>query len=447
MSGEMVIIEIDGSSAIGALYRADNTLLSVARVGYGSEDGPGGAVCELLSSLEEAAQEPTITVTAMKESLYLSLAPNLLNFRALELPFSEKSKVIEVLALELNGMLRVDIDDTVLDAILLGAGRVLAVAIEKSFLRSTLERLKEVDIEPVWIGSSLFAAPMITGNRTEGTLLTGARFIAAIAGGRPLFYNSISKDGGCSASLSYLKASGIGFDSVLTIGIDPEEIASVAGKGVEVKELSVGAAEGGLGGPDTVLLFALASQINANRLGENVNFRVGEFENRKGKKKVLFRLKITAVLAVMLISLVGFDLYLRYARYSGTLNAINRSMAQSYRGLFPDKGSGAVPDPLYLLETRLKQVEVESGSVTGVSPLTVLKRLSSAAAIEGIGEIKILSATVTRERISATGSAENFEAANKYKEALAALGIGTVRMADVKSRAGNGVGFSFTIQR
>jgi general secretion pathway protein L len=455
--GYKLIIQVDLNAVTGALYGADASVVNAgATVGFESEAGLGSAVKELLNLIEAGAKESGRSFESGKESLYLSLAPALLSFRVLTLPFTDKIKILDVLPIEMNGMLGIGVDDVQLDAVLLGEGRVLAVAVEKAYLRRILQAVKESGVDPVWIGSALFAAPKLVGERSGCSLLIGPGFIATVDAAGPTFYNSIARNGNCSASIKYLEAEGVRYDRVLAVGIDADELRRVVGGDVEVEELGVENVDG-LSGADSALLSALAQQIDAETLSGNVNFRAGEFSYSKGRQRIRSKLKLTAVLVSVLLSLVGADLYLRYARYSGLVSSIQKSTALSYRELFPETRKGSVTDALYLLEAKMKAIESEGEAVSGISPLTVMRVLTEAATTgQGTGQgqqggasggIRIQSATVTPDRISVKGTAATFEAANRYKEAVAATGIGDVRMADVKSRVGAGVTFSLVILR
>lgn len=449
MRGCKLIIQVDHNIVFGALYGADASVVNAGvTVGFESETGLGSAVKELLGLIEAGAKESGLSFESGKERFYLSLAPALLSFRVLALPFTDKAKVLDVLPIEMSGMLGIEADDVQLDAVMLEEGRVLAVAVEKAYLRHTLQALKESGVDPVWIGSALFAAPNLVSEQSGTSLLIGPTFIAVASADGPTFYNSIAKNGNCSASIKYLEAEGIGYDRVLAVGLNVDELRGVVGGDVEVEELPIESVEG-LSGADAAMLSALALQIDTEKLSGNVNFRAGEFSYSKGRERIRSKLKITALLVFVLLSLIGTDLYLRYARYSGSVSSIQKSTVLSYRELFPEARKGSVTDALYLLQSKMKAIESETAAVSGISPLTVMRVLTAAAKGQGgaSGSVRIQSASVAPDRISAEGTAATFEAANRYKEAVAATGIGDVRMADVKSRAGAGVSFSLVILR
>lgn len=91
------------------------------------------------------------------ENAYLSLPLGSLNFRLIDLPFSEKDKIREVLPFELDGMVLGGSDKVVFDDIVLGTSgdkyQVLAVYIDKSVIKKILEKLKPYNLDPEFITS------------------------------------------------------------------------------------------------------------------------------------------------------------------------------------------------------------------------------------------------------------------------------------------------------
>ncbi len=91
------------------------------------------------------------------ENAYLSLPLSSLNFRVIDLPFSDKDKVREVLPFELEGMILGGSDKVIFDNIILGASdnryHVLAVYIDKTVIKDILEKLKSYNLDPEFITS------------------------------------------------------------------------------------------------------------------------------------------------------------------------------------------------------------------------------------------------------------------------------------------------------
>ncbi len=95
------------------------------------------------------------------DEFYVSLPVTALNFRLMELPFSDKGKMLSVLPFELEGIIfnppsppfsKGGMGGFVLDGIILGGNegksRVLAVYIEKTVLSKIIEKLKAFNIDP-----------------------------------------------------------------------------------------------------------------------------------------------------------------------------------------------------------------------------------------------------------------------------------------------------------
>jgi len=91
------------------------------------------------------------------EHVYVSLPVSALNYRVLDLPFSNREKIRNVLPYELDGLALEGVEKMVVDDVLLSSTedtqKVLAVYIEKKILREMLNTLKPMDIDPVFITS------------------------------------------------------------------------------------------------------------------------------------------------------------------------------------------------------------------------------------------------------------------------------------------------------
>ena len=86
------------------------------------------------------------------DETYLSLPLGLLNFRIVELPFSDLRKVMELLPFELDGLILGGTGDIVFDACLLGnengRSKVLVAYLKKEVLRALLANLKSYGFDP-----------------------------------------------------------------------------------------------------------------------------------------------------------------------------------------------------------------------------------------------------------------------------------------------------------
>jgi len=135
-----------GRIAFFDLKEEELSILILEKKGYGIvsrhalplSDGPNSFV------LDEK-------VTGIDET-YLSLPLGLLNFRIVELPFSDMRKVMELLPFELDSLILGGSGEVVFDACLLGnengRSKVLAAYIRKEVLRTILDNLKSYGLDP-----------------------------------------------------------------------------------------------------------------------------------------------------------------------------------------------------------------------------------------------------------------------------------------------------------
>jgi type II secretory pathway component PulL len=91
------------------------------------------------------------------EDAFLSLPVSMLNFRVLELPFSGRERIREVLPFELEGMILGGTEKALMDGIVIGKTenkyQVLAVYIEKGIIRDILGKLNSCGVDPAFITS------------------------------------------------------------------------------------------------------------------------------------------------------------------------------------------------------------------------------------------------------------------------------------------------------
>jgi type II secretory pathway component PulL len=100
---------------------------------------------------------PADAVSEDMETAYLSLPLSSLNFRVIDLPFSDKERIREVLPFELDGMILGSPESVIFDAVIVAktdaSYQVLAIYLEKDRLRTILEKLIVHGIDPFCITS------------------------------------------------------------------------------------------------------------------------------------------------------------------------------------------------------------------------------------------------------------------------------------------------------
>lgn len=91
------------------------------------------------------------------ETAYVSLPLSILNYRVIDVPFSDKDKIREVLPLELDGVILGTADQVIFDLMIIGSSsntyQVLAVYANKVLIRDILENCKLYHIDPECITS------------------------------------------------------------------------------------------------------------------------------------------------------------------------------------------------------------------------------------------------------------------------------------------------------
>lgn len=398
---------------------------------------PADALNAALSSIKDAAGGASF------EKVFVSLHPGLMSLRAVSIPFADRKKINEALPFELGGVLPFETDAAVLDSIPLGQGKALAVALEKGVLKGWLDTLKDLKIDPVWIGSAYFSTPYLLDELYKGSGITCficKDFISVSMDGKPVFLNPHKGEAGLRLNLSYLNAESITPDKVYTTGFNPGDLkALMPGAGIEEITMPQGVP------PEGFFLYALSVQIRNGLIGEAINFRRGEFAYTRDKAAVRKKLKVTGALAAVIIAALIGDFYLKYLTVSREYASYKEALRYSYQELFPDEKGPA--DALYQLNVKLKTIDKESGVVKGnFSVLEIMDRLAKAASAERQAGIRLNEVHMAGGRVNAGGEAASFEGANRFKEALLRdSAFKGVTIPDLKTKAGGGVGLNMTI--
>ncbi|MBW7956486.1 MAG: hypothetical protein H3C68_01210 [Deltaproteobacteria bacterium] len=428
---KVLVLDIGSERVLAGAFESGKPLSFVSA----SIEGPGDD--GLREALSEVLDQADLKKGRAFGRVLVSLPPSELIIRVVEMPFSERKKVLEALPFELAGLLHVEVGDVVMDAVPLGAGRFLAVAAERRLVRGYLEILSSMGIDPCWMGSGLFAADaLISASGAEGAravVVPGA--FAVVEDGSPRLFKPVRGIENVHLAAEFLDAEGITVDEVHSAGWDAGELAEIFhGARQTPLELPAGCP------PEASLAFALAVIEDSGRLAEMVNFRRGEFEYTREKAAKRRGLKTAALLASVLVLLLAGDLYARYMGLSAELDSYNEALRSQYAGLFP--GERAAADPVYQLETRLRGMEKEIAAMGGGGgSLDALLRIAEAVP-DGAG-IKITEIVLGPEgRVVASGEATTFEDANRLKEALSRGPLKDVSLDETKARPGGGTSFS-----
>jgi len=437
MARPLLIIEFSGSSVRAALFPAAAgkapSYISLPSGASVREDA--GAALDAIK--KDGWPDPAAC------SVFVSVSPSSVSMRAVSVPVDRREKINEILPFELAGTLTAETAEFVMDNIPLGNGKAIAVAMEKKTLAEYLEAFASLGVDPLWAGVTGFSIPRLlyelhpTGG--EGTqAFLSADFISVSRGGKPLFFNSYSGAAGLKLNLSYLDAESIRIDEAYRTATDAAIEKLLPGVPVTVITLADGLP------PEAAGMAALAQDIRKGLVGKTVNLRKGEFEYTKEKAAVGRKLRLSAVLALVIVALLLGDAYLRYAALGNSLAAYRASLRQEYTKLFPNE---KVPvDEIYQLSAKLKEIEGETTLVKGgPGVLELMEGLAKAAGKDPAMSIRLLELTMAEGKIKATGEAASFDAANRFKNLLMADRLfKSVQLSDLKSK-GSGAAFSLII--
>ncbi|MEW6162297.1 MAG: hypothetical protein AB1606_03100 [Nitrospirota bacterium] len=291
------------------------------------------------------------------EESYLSLPLSYLNFRTVELPFSDRRRIREVLPFELNNLILNGSDSVVFDNITLGningKYKVLAIYIEKIILREILERFKAFNIYPKVI-TSIELNPLVDNFDIEH-----------------LF--------------------------------NPVELDNKKRINIAISEIK----------------------------GHIINLRRDEFSYTKDTEKIKKSLRLTAILAALLILVFASDLTLRIFSIKREASNIREEIKKTYLSMFPHERSTGAYGPaalIYQLKSHIKELKTKEESLTGVSPLRLLLDLSRVSR----SDIAFTEITIDRERVILRGEASSLSDVQQIKGRLAEF-LTDVNISDTKS--------------
>jgi type II secretory pathway component PulL len=305
------------------------------------------------------------------EESCLSLPLSLLNFRVIEMPFSDRKRVRELLPFEIDGLILGGSGSAVFDAHILGESggksRVLVVYLMKDVLRAILEGLKSSGFDPRII-TSLELADAVSNATGEQEIMD--RILSA----EPL-----------------------------------SEEARITRAAEEIKR-------------------------------PVVNLRTGEFSYTADLEQSKKSLKITAILAVLLLTVFLADMTMMILAYRKENSALKNDLRRTYLSLFP--GEKKITNEVYQLRAHYKELQGKEESFSGVEPLQTLLTLSG---ITG-ADVVFTEVTVDKELVILKGESPSLTEVQKLKGELDSSFTG-VKISDTKPSAEDKTVFTLTAKR
>lgn len=166
-----------------------------------------------------------------------------------------------------------------------------------------------------------------------------------------------------------------------------------------------------------------------------INLRTGPFAYTKDLDKTKKKLRVTAVLAVLLALTINSDLLFRTIKARNEASSIRREMRAMYAGLFPHEKR--ITDELYQLRSHMKEIKDRGDAMIGVYPLRFLLDLSERT-MQGITFYEI---SLDKDLIKMKGDAVGMDSIGKMKTGLSEY-LTDVSVSDIKPSAGGRIAFT-----
>lgn len=381
-----------------------------------------------------------------EERVLLSLDPEHLFTRELELPIADRRKQREVLPLELKGETALAMEELVFDAIPLQGGRVVAVWGVGAELEERISAMSGAGLEPQIVGSSLYHWNLlIPQNIGAGSVaISDGRSLAVYADGEPILFRCFGEGDmhrQIDSTLALLEAGkGIRVERVFLHGrataaapISPDQ-GEASPVTYAPLPLQAGLADAF---PDEGTareyagVWALAT---ASLRGEPVNFRHGRLAYTAGNERLKKKLRLTALLSALFLVLLLGETGLRYYFVKSDLASLDKSILQIYREVFPNRTKPV--DEVSELKSEIRRL---GGGATGPG---ILQALNQIAGAKGDGIIGVYEAEIDGVQVRLKGDARSFQSVNDFKSGLSSF-FESMDMDEVKSRPDGSVSFAF----
>jgi type II secretory pathway component PulL len=391
--------------------------------------------CEVAGSDYEGALKSVLADIAAGgykgfSRVLLALPPALVSMRVVELPLKDAGKVEQILPFELSDAFLKRTEELQIAAVPLGAGRTMAVAVEKTVLNKYLDVLAAFGMDPEWVGTSLLSKDRLLTDTYDGpetAAFVDCASVSVVKNRAPYFFKFINDASDLNLCLATLAGEGVSIDRFYST---EKSSALITGLGKEVTPVFYADDETGL--------HALATRFQKGGDGAG-NVRIGEFASTKRLEQARKGLKGSVLLLALLVALWAVHVYQVHGRLDNDMALVKDAMEAEYLELFPEETR--VADAPYQLEIKLAELKQENSVIgRGVNTLDVMRRIA-----EGVksSKVRLYQVHVSGEKVTAKGETDSFDGANRFKTDLEAMDFfSDITLTDVKSRAGGGVNFS-----
>lgn len=381
------------------------------------------------------------------ERTVLCLPPRALSFRELRLPISDRNKLREVLPLELQGETARDVADLQFDAVPGADGASLAVWTPRAELAAAIRALTAAGREPEIATAALFCWRRLLPPEERGlpVALCDGSAVAVFRNGAPLFARALTgldPRADLAETLAVLEASpGITPSRLYLFGAAAAWCApdgGLAGTTVPVAALPLsGFLAGTFGNQDQdarnlASAAAVAGDLAADS-GGLVDFRSGPLATTIAREQLRRSLRLTSVLAGMLVLLLFGRLGLRWQLARRDLDSLEASIRAIYREALPKR---TPVDPVAELRVEVKRLagETSRGNLLGF--------LKSAAEAKGPDVGGIYEVELDRDLVRLKGEARSVQAVDGFRGRLNAPGVGSFEGSEIRTKGDGGVVFT-----
>ncbi|MBI5232991.1 MAG: hypothetical protein HY880_01410 [Deltaproteobacteria bacterium] len=365
----------------------------------------------------------------------VGLPQSLVSIRIMETPFPEIKKIEEVASFEIGEGLLKEPEDYLFKVVAVSEGKALVAAVEREGLKRLFDEFRKLGIDPEFVSSPLFFKYRLFEccSGAEGTVaLIDETSISIIKAGALFLLKSVHSHADIELVWAALSSEGIEINKFYCTKGGSRFIKEENNEIIEQFEDN---------------LIGLHAIFNGFRKTNGaLNFRTGEFANKREALSRKRALMLGASLAASLCMAWGLHTYLNLKNLDIEMKKISAGFTSGYNVIFGTEvvASG---DPLYELEAKYKGLGAEKGFVgAGQSALGLMKKLSEASVkMEKGKEVRLKNIEFFKKRLTLGAETVNLESANRFRDILAATsGFKDIALSDVMTIEGSRVSFTLT---
>ena len=340
---------------------------------------------ELISRLREVLA----SVTKGETRTILSVPPNLLNLRELQLPITERAKIRAVLPFELAGETAQDDAAIVCDAVALAGGGQLAGWAAQGQIADLIAALTEAGAEPEIVTvSCLHWNLLLPPDSAETVAICDSSAVSVCRQGQLLFCRAVALNdiNDLERTLVTLEMThNLQVDRVLLL--DPALLSLSAASERVIEQFPLPDALKTPVSQDGLAPLALAAPFAAALavcFGEPFNLRTGPLAWKQKNKRLLRTIRLPLILACVAAVLLLAEAGTRWYLLSRDIASLNSSIAKIYRESFPNRKKAV--DEAAELKAEIRRLEGTSLSPV-ILPFLRLLTEQKSTDINGFSEI------------------------------------------------------------